>query len=315
MKYKFNYKSLSFEEAKTTPLQWFRKILVHFATAVTFVVIVVAIWISFFESPKEKQLKREVRTYKTEVTAMQKQINLLSNVLKGFENKDDNLYRAILDAEPPKRELDRDSLEEQYATYIASNNSEMLNQLQIKLDILTQHTKNQLNSYKELWKFAQEKESILAGIPAISPVKNPVIVSGFGMRYHPVYKILKMHTGIDIIGKHGTPIYATADGVVIDQADGYSGYGITVFINHGRGYKTIYAHLSKKVVRIGQKIKRGDVIGYMGTTGLSVGTHLHYEVFKNNAHVNPIHYFFGDLTPEEYNTILEKASEVNQSLS
>jgi murein DD-endopeptidase MepM/ murein hydrolase activator NlpD len=315
MKYKFNYKSLSFEVAKTTPLQWLRKILVHFATAVTFAAIVVVVWISFFESPKEKQLKREMRTYKTEVTTMRKQINLLSNVLKGFENKDDNLYRIILDAEPSNRELDKTALEEQYAVYAASSNSEMLNQLQINMDILTQRTQNQLNSYKELWKLAQEKDSILASIPAISPVKNPMVISGFGMRYHPVYKILKMHTGIDIIGKHGTPIYATADGVVIEQADGYSGYGIVVFINHGRGYKTAYAHLSKKTVKIGQKIKRGDVIGYMGSTGLSVGTHLHYEVFKKDEHVNPIHYFFGDLTPEEYNAILEKASEVNQSLS
>jgi len=315
MKYKFNYKSLSFEVAKTTPWQWFRRILVHLATAVTFAAIVVVVWVSFFESPKEKQLKREMRSYKTEVTTMRKQINLLSNVLKGFENKDDNLYRIILDATPPSRELDRTALEEQYAAYAASSNSEMLNQLQVKMNILTERTQNQLNSYKELWKLAQEKDIILASIPAISPVKNPVIVSGFGARYHPVYKILKMHTGIDIIGQHGTPIYATADGVVIDQADGYSGYGIMVLIDHGRGYKTAYAHLSKKAVKTGQKVKRGDVIGYMGSTGLSVGTHLHYEVFKKGEHVNPIHYFFGDLTPEEYNAILEKVSEVNQSLS
>ena len=314
MKYKFNYKSLSFEEAKTTPFQWIRRILTHLASAVTFAAIVVVIWVSFFESPKEKGLKREMQTYKTEVSSMSKQIHLLSNVLKGLEDKDDNLYRAILDADPPNRDHDRTQLEEQYAAYATASQSEMLNQLQLKIDILTQRTQNQLNSYKELWELAQEKESIQASIPAISPVKNPVIVSGFGMRYHPVYKILRRHTGIDIIGQRGTPIYATADGTVVDHGSG-SGYGIMVAINHGRGYKTIYAHLSKKVVKAGQKVKRGDLIGYMGTTGLSVGTHLHYEVLKNGEHVNPVHYFFGDLTPEEYNAILEKASEVNQSLS
>jgi murein DD-endopeptidase MepM/ murein hydrolase activator NlpD len=311
VKYKFNYKSLSFEEAKTTPLQWFKRVLMHLATAVSFATFVVVIWVSFFESPKEKQLKREMQTYKTEVARMRKQTNLLSNVLKGLEDKDDKLYRAILDAEPPNRDNDRSHLEEQYATY----GIEILNDLQLKMDILTKHAQNQLNSYKELWKLAQEKASIQASIPAISPVKNPVIVSGFGMRYHPVYKILRRHTGIDIIGQRGTPIYATADGVVSDESSSYSGYGIMVLINHGRGYKTVYAHLSKKTVKIGQKIKRGDLIGYMGSTGLSVGTHLHYEVIKNGEYVNPIHYFFGDLTPEEYNAILEKASEVNQSLS
>ena len=315
MKYKFDYKSLSFEVAKTTPAQWVKRILTYIATAVTFATIVVIIWMFFFESPREKQLKREVQSYQTEVAAMQKQVDLLSNVLKDFEEKDDNLYRLILDADPPQRSDSNNYLKQQYAAHRLGNSSEMINQLQLKIDVLSQRTHKQLNSYKELWKLAQEKESIQASIPAISPVRNPVIVSGFGMRYHPVYKILKMHTGIDIIGKNGTPIYATADGVVRDDMEGYSGYGIMVVIDHGRGYKTVYAHLSKKIVKIGQKIKRGDKIGYMGATGLAVGTHLHYEVFKNGIHVNPIHYFFGDLTPEEYNTILEKASEVNQSLS
>jgi len=315
MRYKFNYKSLSFEVAKTTPLQWVRRILTHLTTAVTFATIVVIAWISFFESPKEKQLKREVQSYQTEVAEMQKQVNLLSNILKGFEDKDDNLYRLILDVDPPQRSEDKSSLEQRYATRLVGNSSEAVNQLQYKIDILTRRTYTQLNSYKKLLQLAQEKESIQASIPAISPVKNPVIVSGFGMRYHPVYKILKKHTGIDIIGQHGTPIYATADGTVSDGLDGYLGYGVMVLIDHGRGYKTVYAHLSKKLVKTGQKVKRGDKIGYMGSSGLAIGTHLHYEVFKNGEHVNPIHYFFGDLTPEEYNSILEKASEVNQSLS
>ena len=315
MKYNFNYKYLSFEEAKITPLQWVKKVLTYVVTAVSFAMIVVVIWISFFESPKEKRLKREIQTYQTEIARMRTQTNLLSNVLKGLEDKDDHLYRVILDAEPPNRNQDRNSLEEQYAAYNAGSNSEILNRLQLKIDILTQRTQNQIRSYKELWKLAHEKASIQASIPAISPVKNPVVVSGFGMRYHPIYKILKRHTGIDIVGQRGTPIYATADGVVMEYDNDHSGYGIMVVINHGRGYKTAYAHLSKKAVKTGQKVRRGDLIGYMGSTGLSVGTHLHYEVIKNGEYVNPIHYFFGDLTPEEYNAILEKASEVNQSLS
>lgn len=311
MNYKYDYKSLSFEKIKTTPFQLFKKILSYLATAIAFAVVVLIIWTAFFESPKEKQLKRELQNYNHAITFMQKRIDLLSNVLKEMEDKDNNLYRAILDAEPTKRTSHFTDFEE----LSFRNQSDMLKQLQVKTDILTKRTQNQLNSYRELWELAKEKEAIRASIPAISPVKNPTVVSGFGMRYHPVYKILRMHTGIDIIGKLGTPIYAAADGVVTQEAEGYSGYGVTVLINHGRGYQTLYAHLMKKIVKPGQKVKRGEVIGYMGSTGLSVGIHLHYEVIRNGEKVNPINYFFGDLTPAEYNEILKQASVVNQALS
>jgi len=310
-KYKFNSKSLSFEKIKTTPFQWLKKILSYLTTAISFAVIVLVIWTVFFESPKEKQLKRELQANNQTLTFLQKRIDLLSNVIHGMEDKDNNLYRVILDAEP----IDRNSFIKDYEEEYSQNQSDALKQAQIKTSILTLRTQTQLSSYKELWELAKEKEARRASIPAISPVKNPTVVSGFGKRYHPVYKILRQHTGIDIIGKKGTPIYATADGIVTVEPEGYSGYGILVHINHGRGYQTLYAHLSKKIVKIGQKVKRGEVIGYMGSTGLSVGVHLHYEVIKNGEKVNPIHYFFGDLTPEEYNEILKQASEINQSLS
>jgi murein DD-endopeptidase MepM/ murein hydrolase activator NlpD len=314
VKYKFNHKSLSFEKAKTTPFHLFKMVFSYIATGVAFAVIVLVIWTVFFESPKEKRLKRELLSYNQTIVSIEKRIDLLSNVLQGMEEKDDNLYRAILEAEPVSRSLSIKDFEAQYADLLSKNQSDVLNQIQLKTSILTQRTQTQLNSYQELWKLAQEKEKIQASIPAISPVKNPTLVSGFGMRYHPIYKILRRHTGVDIIGKKGTPIYATADGTVSSEQEG-TGYGITVLINHGWGYQTLYAHLSKKNVKAGQKVKRGDVIGYMGSTGLSVGIHLHYEVIKNGEKVNPIHYFFGDLTPEEYNEILKRASEVNQSLS
>jgi murein DD-endopeptidase MepM/ murein hydrolase activator NlpD len=289
-------------------------IFAYIAAAVAFAVVVIVIWTLFFESPKEKRLSRELLSYNQTIVSLEKRVDLLSNVLRDMEEKDDNLYRAILEAEPVKRDLQLDRFEEQYAELLSQNQSGALKQIQLKTSILTQRMQTQLTSYQELWKLAQEKEKIQASIPAISPVKNPTVVSGFGMRYHPIYKILRRHTGVDIIGKKGTPIYATADGVVSSEAEG-SGYGITVIINHGRGYQTLYAHLSKKNVRSGQRVKRGEIIGFMGNTGLSVGVHLHYEVIKNGEKVNPIHYFFGDLTPEEYNEILKQASEINQSLS
>jgi murein DD-endopeptidase MepM/ murein hydrolase activator NlpD len=311
MKYKFNHKSLSFERIKTTPFQWLKKILTYLATAVSFAVVVLIIWTVFFESPKEKRLKRELQNYNQTLTSLQKRVDLLSTVVQDMEDKDNNLYRAILDAEPIDRNLRVKDFEADYS----QNQSNALKEIQNKTSILTLRAQTQLSSYKELWELTKEKEARRASIPAISPVKNPTVVSGFGMRYHPVYKILRRHTGIDIIGKKGTPIYATADGTVIEEPDGYSGYGIMVHLNHGRGYQTLYAHLSKTLVKPGKKVKRGEIIGYMGSSGLATGVHLHYEVIKNGEKVNPIHYFFGNLTPKEYNEILKQASEVNQSLS
>ncbi|MDR1878477.1 MAG: M23 family metallopeptidase [Bacteroidales bacterium] len=315
MKYRFNHKSLSFEKAKTTPLQIIKTILSYGATAIAFAVIVLVIWTLFFESPKEKRLKRELQACHQTLSTLEKRVDLLSDVLQEMEDKDNNVYRAILDAEPTDRNLYLKDLDNQYIHLASESQSEALKRLGLKTGILTQRMQKQLVSYQQLWEIAREKEEIKNAIPAISPVRNPTVVSGFGMRYHPVYKILRRHTGIDIIGKNGTPIYATADGVVASDMEGYSGYGIMVVLNHGRGYQTLYAHLSKKIVRPGQKIKRGEIIGYMGSSGLAVGVHLHYEVIKNGEKVNPIHYFFGDISPKEYNEILKQASEINQSLS
>jgi murein DD-endopeptidase MepM/ murein hydrolase activator NlpD len=164
---------------------------------------------------------------------------------------------------------------------------------------------------------AEKKEMLFAAIPAIQPVANKQLIalaSGFGMRIHPVYKVKKMHTGIDFAASIGTPIYATADGVVDQLEISFSGYGKMIEIDHGFGYRTRYAHMHGFAVKKGQKVKRGDLIGYVGNTGLSTAPHLHYEVFVNGAHVNPVHYFFNDLNPAEYEKIIELASIENQSL-
>jgi murein DD-endopeptidase MepM/ murein hydrolase activator NlpD len=315
MKYKFNHKSLSFERENITIKKRLKQLLTYFLTGISFAFVTILIYNNLFTSPKEKQLKRELESTLLKIEELDRRINLLSNVLRGMEEKDDNLYRTLLEAEPVKnRDRYIEQLNINYNYSDIKSHSKALSELSRKIDILTAHSQTQLSSYQELWKLAQKKDAIYASIPAISPVKNPQVVSGFGMRYHPIYKILRRHTGIDLIGKKGTPIYATADGIVSSENAG-SGYGTTVIINHGNGYQTVYAHLSKKTVKSGQRVKRGEVIGLMGSTGLSVSTHLHYEVIKNGNKVNPIHYFFADLTPEEYNQILEEASKINQSLS
>jgi len=173
----------------------------------------------------------------------------------------------------------------------------------------------QSRSQDTVAQLAKQKETMLQSIPAIRPLKNmSSISSGFGMRYHPILKTLRRHTGIDIAAPRGTPVYATADGTV-SREDGGSGYGITVIINHGYSYKTLYAHLSKKAVKPGQRVTRGQVIGYVGNTGLSFGSHLHYEVIKSGTPVNPVHFFFNDITPKEYDEILESSKKINQALS
>lgn len=313
MKYKFNYKSLSFEKEVVTLKKRLGKLILYLLTGISFAVLTVFIHSKIFISPKEKQLLRELEETEMQIDIINKRVDLLSNVLQGMEYKDDNLYRVLLEAEPiQNRNITIENL--LLDNSHSKNYSKTLKELSRKVDILTARSQVQLESYKQLWELSEKKEDIYASIPAISPVKNPKIVSGFGMRYHPIYKILRRHTGVDIIGRRGTPIYATADGVVSRDNAG-SGYGINVVINHGYGYQTVYAHLSKTAVKPGKRVKRGEVIGYMGSTGLSVATHLHYEVIKNGQKVNPVHYFFADLTPEEYEQILKEASEINQALS
>ncbi|MBP5612958.1 MAG: M23 family metallopeptidase [Bacteroidales bacterium] len=312
MKYRFNHRSLSFEVEETTFKQRFKKISSYAAIAIVFAVACLLVYANLFTSPKEKRLKRELEETNLQIAYLERRVNLLSHVLKGMEEKDDNLYRVLLDADPSegRQELWRYA-ESQPAEQVTAKS---LQNLSRRVGVLTVRTRKELDSYAELWTMIRNKDERISHIPAISPVKNPKVVSGFGMRYHPVYKILRRHTGIDLIGKRGQPIYATADGTVSSENPG-SGYGISVVINHGYGYQTIYAHLSKANVRPGQKVKRGEVIGQMGSSGIASGTHLHYEVVKNGQKVNPVHFFYGDLTPAEYEQILEDASVVNKALS
>lgn len=304
MKYKFNHKSLLFEEEKISVKQRLKKIFSYLGIAVAFAFVTLVIFSNFFTSPKEKRLKRELEEMQMQITSMDRRVNLLSHVLKDLEEKDDNVYRMIMDKDPVKdREL---WMEKMYSPTYSNVTDKSIRDLQRKISILTARTEVALHSYEDLWKTIEKKEEHLSGIPAISPVKNPKIISGFGIRVHPIYKIARRHTGVDFAGKRGEPIYATADGNVSRKGAG-AGYGISVIINHGNGYQTLYAHLSKKIVRGGQKVKRGEIIGYMGNSGLSSGTHLHYEVIKNGQKIDPLHFFYGDLSPEEYEQMLKEA--------
>jgi murein DD-endopeptidase MepM/ murein hydrolase activator NlpD len=186
-----------------------------------------------------------------------------------------------------------------------------------KVDLLRRKLYIESKSQDEVVKLAEKKEKLYASIPAIQPISNKqllALASGFGWRTHPIYKVKKMHTGIDFAASIGTPIYATADGTVAEVSVKFSGYGKMVEVDHGFGYRTRYAHMHEFAVRSGQNVKRGDLIGYVGNTGLSTAPHLHYEVLINGSQVDPVHYFYNDLTAGEYEKVLELASIENQSL-
>jgi murein DD-endopeptidase MepM/ murein hydrolase activator NlpD len=243
---------------------------------------------------------------------LNKEMKQANQVLGDLRERDDNIYRIIFEAEPVAssvravgvgginhyRQLLEKGLERE----------DMILNVMQKIDKLKKQMYVQTKSYDEIVKLAKSKEMMFASIPAVQPLENKSLnrpASGFGMRIHPIYKVKRMHTGLDFAAQKGTPIYATGDGVVSKVANNVGGYG----------YVTLYAHLADFAVKEGQKIKRGECIGYVGSTGSSTAPHLHYEVMHNGAKVNPVHFFFNDLTPAEYQKMLELASVENQSLS
>ncbi len=312
----FNPATLSFEKEKVTVKEILKRVLWFVASAIIFSVLI--LWIAFylFTSPKEKILEKENSELRHALEEMDNRLNTMTVVMEDIKQRDDGVYRSIFETQPlPDSERYPFALTQNNIAIDKKNISQVLLQMNEKADLLTLQLLLQRRSLDTLQQLASTKSEMLTSIPAIMPIKGvKQISSGFGRRYHPILKVLRQHTGIDIAAPRGTPVYAAGDGTVSSDVGG-SGYGICVIINHGYSYQTLYAHLSKKIVKPGQKVKRGEIIGYVGNTGLSMGSHLHYEVIKNGVYVNPVHYFFSDITPEEYEQILKSSKEVNQALS
>ena len=315
--YHYNPNTMTFEKVKFTFKQVFKRLVWVFASGVAFALIFVWIAFYFVDSPKVKMLERENNELKTEIEELDARMQRMSDVLLDIEDRDDNVYRTILEADPvPVNErYPAIATSARYDSLSRTEAFEMLKEANLKADKLTVRLAAQTKSLDALDKIANSKSEMLNYIPAIRPLKNMYsVTSGFGRRFHPILKRLRAHTGVDITAPKGTPVYATADGTVSSENPG-GGYGNTIVINHGYSYKTLYAHLSKKAVKPGQKVKRGQVIGYVGATGLASGSHLHYEVIKNGQRVNPVYYFNANITQEEYNAILKSSKKVNQALS
>jgi murein DD-endopeptidase MepM/ murein hydrolase activator NlpD len=315
--YTFDPRSLSVKKVKMSKKEIFKRIIFYLSLAFVLFASAVAFTVYVFDSPKERQLRRDLEQSRFQYRQLDRRVDHLSLVLRDIQARDENLYRIIFEAEPPQslRLLGNETYEE----FRNNSISDLIINTSLKVDDLTKRMYTQSTSFDDVYKMARSKQEMLAAMPAILPVSQQYaqLRSGFGMRMHPIFRVYQMHTGVDFSGPTGTPIYATGNGVVTrsGHSQGYGGYGIVVMINHGFGFETLYGHLSRTAVRVGQRVSRGDLIGYMGNTGTSVGSHLHYEVILHGRKVNPVYYFFSGLTPEEYAEILEKANEINQSMS
>jgi len=318
VKYTYDSKTLSYKKID-------RNWKVRLKEAGIFAIVSMAFGLVFymaadlwFESPKERRMKRELDNMVIQYDLMNGKLDQLANVLSDIEKRDDEIYRTIFEAGPIPNEVRTAGFggANRYKNLEGFNNSDLLIDTRKKLDQIAYRAYVQTKSFDDVVEMARDKEQMLASIPAIQPVANKDLkkmASGYGYRIHPIYKVRKLHTGTDFSAPTGTPIYATGDGKVSTYKRSRAGYGNHIVIDHGYGYQTLYAHMSKVDVKRGQKVKRGDVIGYIGSSGRSTAPHLHYEVIKDGRKINPINYFFNDLSPEEYEMMLELSSHSNQS--
>ncbi len=316
-KYYYNPQTSTYEPVKSTPLNKFLKIGGFLASSLIFASVLFYAGYSLLDSPKERELKREIDQMSLQYEILQERMGQVSVVLKDIQVRDDSIYRALFYADPISPDIRQAGYGgvDRYENLKDYRNSEIMIKSAKKIDEISKTLIVQSKSYEELLDLAKSKSEMMASIPAISPINSKNLhkgISGFGSRIHPVYKIKKSHKGIDFAAPTGTPIYATGNGIIRDTGK-ERGYGNMVKIDHDYGYETLYGHMSKIKVKKGQKIKRGEIIGYVGNTGISTGPHLHYEVIKNDRPVNPINFFFNDLSPSEYLAMTKAASQVNQS--
>lgn len=315
IKYFYNPHSLDFEKVGTSVRTLALRVFGFLSASIVAGASLLLIAYNYIDSPKEKILKRELENYELQTKLLDNKVAKLNQALDELKERDASIYRAIFEADPVNYNTHKTSVSD-YKDLEGFESSEGLIALSQRVDALANQVSIQTKSMEELAKLATNKTEFLASIPAIQPVTNKNLrsmASGFGYRLHPIYKTYKMHTGIDFTAPTGTPIYATGNGRIVPPPDGASGYGNLVVIDHGFGYKTLYAHMFKTKVRMGQRVKRGQLIGYVGNTGLSSGPHLHYEVIKNGNKINPINYFFNDLTESDYSSMRELAERPTQS--
>jgi ABC-type multidrug transport system fused ATPase/permease subunit len=318
-KFIYNTQTLDYEEYKPSLGKRLRNVVLFVVVAGVIGVFGVTLIENKIGTPKERMQARELEFLQFQYEMLNKKLGKIDHVLDEMQDRDDNIYRMIFEAEPISSSVREAGYggADRYSALEGYENSELVKSTAKKIDILESQMNVQAKSFDEVYEMAAKKADMLKCIPAIIPIKNVEIQrisSHFGRRTDPFYKVQKFHSGIDFSAPVGTNIYCTGDGVVEQVVLGNSGYGNYVVINHGYGYKTRYAHLKKALVKKGQKVTRGEKIALVGNTGKSTAPHLHYEVIKNDKAINPVDFFFNDLTPEEYDQILELSKKPSMTM-
>lgn len=312
IKYYYDPESCQFEKRKLTWKIISRQVLHYGAISGSIAAALIAAVFFFYDSPKEKYLASKNASLEKNILTYDNQISELESNLNQLHNKDNEFYRAIMDLPEVSKGIWNGGTGGS-ADASTRVSDEAMDETQTKLHQMEVKQKIQSRSFHNLFEKLKAKEKELMHIPSIRPVAGR-LVSGFGLRMHPILKIKKLHTGLDFACPQGTPIYASGDGVVAFAGRHKNGYGIHININHGYGYVTKYGHMSELKVKKGQKIKRGDIIGYSGNTGLSKGPHLHYEIIKDGRKINPVDFFYSDLLPAEYVDFKKRAEQAGESM-
>ena len=321
VKYYYDHDTLSYREIKVTNKNRISGVLLFLLASFFFGITSLLILLNsdIINTPSEVAQKRSLENFNLQFDILNKKLGQLEKVIANIENRDNNLYRVYFEASPIPEEQRLAGFGgiNRYKDLEGYDNSDLIINTTKRLDILTKQTVVQSRSLEEIESLAKNKASLIEAIPTIQPIKNKDltrVASGYGYRIDPFTKIRRFHYGMDFTAKRGTPIYATGNGIVKRADNRSSGYGKHIRIDHGFGYVSLYAHLSKYKVRRGQKVKRGDIIGYVGNSGRSVGPHLHYEILKDNKKINPLNFYYGNLSAQEYEALLTQSNQENQSM-
>lgn len=318
IKYYYNTNTLRYEKLETPLRVKLLRVLGFISAAIVTAIIIVSIAYRYFPSATEKRLITDNLELQQQYEELEERTKKIQQQVIELEKRDNEVYRTIFEADPIPDSVRAKEIAQQKENQLVARmaNYQLENSIVETLNGLTNRINAQERSYNEIAEFVKNKEQMLVSTPAIQPVSNADlkrVASGFGYRIDPVYKTVKLHNGLDFAAPQGTPIYATANGTVRVAANTGTGYGNHVIINHGYGYETLYGHMFRIKVKPGQKVKRGEIIGWVGSTGKSTGPHCHYEVHKNGRHLDPVYFFYNDLTPEQYDRLLKMAASSNQS--
>ncbi len=317
-KYKINPETLAMEQVEHGIRYWLRQTGIYILAGIVLGVVFLFLFLTFFPSPREKQLLREKETMQSQLEILNQQVDQMQIVMTDLQQRDDNLYRVLFGAEPIPLSIRQGTQRriDYYDSIALMTNSQLAAELTMKVDMLEKELYTQAKSYDEVLQMTKTQEIRMENIPAIQPVMNKDlkrVASGYGMRIDPVYHVRRFHQGMDFTAPTGTEVFATGNATV--SFTGWKqGYGNTVILDHGFGYQTLYAHLYKSLVRRGQKVRRSDIIALVGNTGKSTGPHLHYEVRLNGKPVDPRNYYFYDLSPEEYDQMIQLSNNFGQML-